>query len=127
MNAKQLKDSIYPAEMSLSEQSKNDRKKAKRFTNDPAKKPFKAYMPEIRAWIFAETEQRLNRMRERLLEGYIPPVRANRPETRDEIIKELYGRYNMTQIGKELKISTATVYRSLVRSGVKTRDRVELV
>lgn len=127
MNAKQLKDAIYPAEMSLSEQSRQDRKKAKRFVNDPAKKPYKAYMPEIRAWIFADTEEKLTKMRGRLLEGYIPPVRANRPETRDDIIKELYNRHTMPEIAKELKISTATVYRSLVRSGVKTRDRGSLV
>jgi predicted transcriptional regulator YheO len=117
MNTKQFKQSLYPAEMPLAEQLRQDKKKVKRYTNDHSKKPFKAFIPERNAWIFAENETKLNKMRERLIEGYIPPVRANRPETRDEIIKELYDKYTMSEIAKELKISTTTVYRSLVRSG----------
>ena len=63
MNAKQLKDKIYPAEMSLSEQSKNDRKKAKRFTNDHTKKPHVIRIPEFaNTIILAESEEKCRRM-----------------------------------------------------------------
>jgi hypothetical protein len=61
-----FKQLTYDADMSLMEQTRSDRKKAKVFKNDHLKKRYREYVPEIKAWLFADTPQKIEKMKRNL-------------------------------------------------------------
>jgi len=56
---KKLKADSYPADMSSKRRARRDRKKVKKFKNDPNKKICK-WDEETRCWHYAESEEKLH-------------------------------------------------------------------